>query len=158
MLIRFSGCCFELKFSLLSCSEFISYDRDNCFGQRVTIVGSQFIFLIYPKKMPTPLVSLMTNHRRIVLLDIVFIFATIAIWFRFSFHNWKCENTSLIVWTVVIFYWFFPKDTWPLVYHMNAKDSFKLMSFGLLLPWLRIWIYLITKPLSMKIYWLHLIL
>ena len=56
----------------------------------------------------------MTNHRRIVLLDICFIFVTIAIWFRFSFHNWKCENTSFIVWTVIVFYWFFRKtlDHW----------------------------------------------
>ena len=56
----------------------------------------------------------MTNHHRIVQLYICLIFATIAIWFRFSFHNWKCENTSFIVWTVVVFYWLFWEalDNW----------------------------------------------
>jgi hypothetical protein len=56
----------------------------------------------------------MTNHRRIVLLDICFIFATMAIWSRFYFHNCKCENTSFIVWTVVVFYRFLQKtlDHW----------------------------------------------
>jgi chromosome segregation ATPase len=34
--------------------------------QEMSNVGSQFIFLICPKKLPTPLVSLTTNHRRIL--------------------------------------------------------------------------------------------
>ena len=45
----------------------------------------------------------MTSHRRISQQDILFI-ATIAIWFRFSFHNWKCENPSIVIWTVIIFW------------------------------------------------------
>ena len=28
--------------------------------------------------------------------------AIIAIWFRFSFHNWKCENLFIVIWTVII--------------------------------------------------------
>jgi hypothetical protein len=48
-------------------------------------VGSQFIFLICPKKLPTPLVSLTTNHRRILQQDIVFIFGQLQFGFASVF-------------------------------------------------------------------------
>ena len=64
--------------------------------------------------LPTPLVSLKTRYHRIVLLDFCLIFTTIAMCSRFDFHNCKCENTSFIVWTVVVFYRFLQKtlDHW----------------------------------------------
>jgi hypothetical protein len=29
--------------------------------------------------------------------------ATFANWFRFSFHDWKREKSSIVIWTVIIF-------------------------------------------------------
>ena len=146
------------NFSLLSSPEFISYDRDNCFAQCVAIVGSQFnFFLNCSKELPTPTCPLYdkssSHHATRHLFHfcdnfnlVSFQFSQLKVW-KHLFRCLDCRRLLLI----------FLKGTWPLVYHMTAKYSFKLMFFGLLLPWLRIWIYLINEPLSMKIYWLHLI-
>jgi hypothetical protein len=53
------------------------------------LLAANNFFCIFPKKFPTPLVSLMTNHRRIVLLDIVFIFATSAMLVSIQFAQLK---------------------------------------------------------------------
>jgi hypothetical protein len=59
-------------------------------------VGSQpNFFRLLSKAAYTPC-HITTNHCRIVLMDILLIFATITIQFRFSFHNCKCENISFI--------------------------------------------------------------
>jgi hypothetical protein len=84
--------------------------------------------------LPTPLVPLMTNHRRIVLLDICFIVATIAIWSRFDFQNCKCENTFFIVWTVVVFDRFLQKTLHHWLYNMTTKGFLELMFLSIILP------------------------
>ena len=74
----------------------------------------------------------MTSHRRIVLLDICFIFATIAFWFRYSFHNWKCENTSFVDLTVVIFI-DLTKEHLTIGLSHRCKSFFKLYPFTLIM-------------------------
>ena len=115
------------------------------------LAANSIFWLLLKNDAYTPCL-ITTIHCRIVLLDICFMSATITIWFRLSFHNWKCENTSFIVWTIVVFDQCFWKTLDHQFIAWLQKDFFKLMSFSILLPWLRIWISLITKPLSMKIY------
>jgi hypothetical protein len=79
----------------------------------VVLAANHFFNCSY-KTLPTPLVLLKTKYHRIALQDFYLIFMTIAICSRFDFHKCKCENTSLIVWTIVIFYQFLQKtlDHW----------------------------------------------
>ena len=106
MLVRFSGCCFKLNFYLMSWSEFISFDRYNCFSQCVSIVGSQFNFFhclisclhlcLLNFKFPSHFANRQHFH-----------FMRHSQIGRFSFHDWKRENFSIVIWTVIVFYWYF---------------------------------------------------
>ena len=60
---------------------------------------------------------------------------------KIPFHRLDCSRLLLIS----------PKDTQPLVYRMTAKGFSNLCLFS---P-LRIWILLITKLVSIKIYWFY---
>ena len=62
-------------------------------------------------------------------------------------HRCLDYRSLLLIFWKSLYHWFI---TW-------LQRFFQTMSLGLLLLWLCIWIYLINKPLSMQIYWLHLI-
>jgi hypothetical protein len=66
------------------------------------LAANPIFFRLLSKAAYTPC-GIMTNHCRIVLMDMCLIFSTITIQFRLSFHNCKCENTCLVDYTVVVF-------------------------------------------------------
>ena len=151
MLVRFSGCCFKSNFSLLSWSEFISFDRDNCFAQCVAIVGSQYNFVSNcPKNLPTPNCLLNDKSSSYFASRHLFHFATITIWFRFSFHNWKCENPFIIIWTVII--------CWKTLTFGLLLSGWDILSNHIHVYTLTLIAHLINETLSILSYWSHLIL
>ena len=143
-------CCFELKFFLTFWSEFITFQRDNCFVQCVAIVGSQPIFfLLLSKSCLHPLRYHDKSLSHCVNGHVS----------RF-FNHYNSISTQFSQWQMWkhLFRWLYCRrlfdllvDTWSLVYRMIDKGFTRLMFLIIVLPWLRIWIYSTIKPLGMKV-------
>ena len=115
------------------------------------LLAANSIFLIFPKSFLHPICLLKTNHCRIFATRLLFYscdnYNSISIHFS-QLKVWKpiyryldCRSLLLIPWKT-LYHWFI---TW-------LQRLFQTMSISF---WLRKSIY---KPLSMKIYWLHLVL
>ena len=103
MKYSFSVCCFVLEFFLTFWSEFITSTEITASPSVSPLLAANPIFFRLLSKAAYTLCGIMTNHCRIVLMDMCLVFSTITIQFRLSFHNCKCENTYLVDYTVVVF-------------------------------------------------------
>ena len=134
MKCNFSVCCFKLKFFLTFWSEFITFHRDNCFAQCVTIVGSQPNFfsialksclhpLLYYDK---PLSHCANGH---------------SSYFCDHYNSISIEVfTTASVRTLLSLIRLSPPlvDTWSLVYHLIANVVSDLCSWAFLIAHLDI--------------------
>ena len=98
-------------------------------------VGSQFNFFNCPKSclhlclLNFKFLSHFANIRHFYFMR------HLQIGFDLFFHDWKRENSSIVIWTVIVFYLY---SDWylPVVYYHVAEMIFQTMSICLLLLWL----------------------